>query len=794
MLGRAFARRPGLAIARVSTVAVVVAAAASVFAIANATVFRRLPFPSAERLVRIGAVTSGQDARTAGTLFPIAFARYRDLARSFEAIEGAWIEDRSVVGAAEPATLSGARVTAGYLPLLGAQLLHGRVFTEAEAAARAPVVVLGHDTWSAMFAGDPAAVGRSLAIDGEPFTVIGVLHAGFEPPFGRPAFYTPLDYRRHDRLRATVINAIGRIPPGLSIGQMSGELESALRVARQDVPDLLQDYRVAVIDLRDSLYGSRRPALIVLVVAVAALMLVAIANLANLTIADLLTRRAEFALRRALGGGRIVIALPELAHCATVGILGGAAGLGATALLMPPMLALDPAGALVSDLVEIDWRVALACVTLAIAMMGVTVAVPLARMSRADAGSVTISTGRRAAGSRASRRARAALVAAQAAITLVLLSSAALIITTLQNTAAIDPGFDPRNVVTLQLRLSERAFPDVQARARFVANLLQRLREVPGVVAAGTTLNPFRNGGGFTTNVHVEDRPAPDGSEHSMQYRRVSPGYFEALGVRLVKGRTFTADDDLEGQPVAIVSRSFAEKFWPGGDPLARRIRRGPAAAPFQAIVGVVDDVRDAGLQVAPGPTLYTPYFQGSSPAAPVALVVRTAGHPSGFVGAIKRAVWSIDSNQPLSNIVTLTDYLAAGLGPQRFRAILVTLCGCFGLLLATIGTYAVTARSVLERTREIGVRIAVGGDPASVRWTMAGTSLRAVFGGTLVGILGATAAHAGIARLLPELDGPAWRLRAGAAAVLLVIGGAAAAIASRQAVSIDPARALQAE
>jgi ABC-type antimicrobial peptide transport system permease subunit len=242
------------------------------------------------------------------------------------------------------------------------------------------------------------------------------------------------------------------------------------------------------------------------------------------------------------------------------------------------------------------------------------------------------------------------------------------------------------------------------------------------------------------------------------------------------------------------VSRSFAEQFWPAGDPIGRRVRRGPAAAPFNVIVGVVDDVRDAGLQVASAPTLYTPYFQGSSPAAQVALVVRTATHPSIFVGEIKRTVWSIDPNQPLSNIVVLTDYFAAGLGPQRFRAILVTLCGGFGLLLATIGTYAVTARSLLERTREIGVRIAIGGDPATVRWTMAATSLRAVVVGTLIGILGSTVAHAGVARLLPELDGPGWLLRAGAAAVLSLIGGAAVAIASRQAASVDPARALQAQ
>jgi putative ABC transport system permease protein len=792
---RILARRPALTLARVITVTVIVAAVSSVLAVANATIFRRLPYPSPDTLVRVALVAPGGDRVTdTMTLYPIAFARLRDSAKGLESLEGSWIEDHSLTGAGEPETLSGARVTPGYLPLLGAQLVHGRTFTDAEAAGREPVVVLGHPLWIRLFGGDPAAIGKALTIDRQAHTVIGVLSRHFEPESGTPELYLPFDHRRHNALRATVIQTLGRLPPGGTLAQAETTLAAVFANAEREVPDLLRGDTVTVRDLREALYGARRPALLMLMCAVAALTLVAIANLTNLTIADLLARQADFALRMVLGGSCAAIAGPELGQCVIVAGLGSIAGIAATASLLPWMLALDPTGAFVTDRVSVDWRVVTASTAVALGVMAITVLVPFVRLARAEPGTVLSAGGRRLAGSRQSRRVRTVLVGMQAAITLVLLSSAALTVTALLKTASIAPGFDAANVVTAQLRLSAEAFPDPEARARFVNQLLDRLHNVRGVTAAGTTLNPFRGGGGYTTNVEIDGQPSPDGSPYSMQFRRVSPGYFEAMRIRLVSGRTFTADDDADASPVAIVSRSFVERFWPGVDPIGRRVRRGAATSPPSTIVGVVDDVRDSGLGVALAPTLYTPYYQGNSAAAPVALVVRTTGNPAASIADIKNAVWSVDPHQPLSQIATLDDVLAASLGAQRFRAILVALCGAFGLLLATVGTYAVTARSVLERTREVGIRIAVGGDPRAVWWTMASQGASAIGTGALGGLIVSAIVDKGVARLLPEIGDTTWRFRVMAALALGLVGTLAAVLAARRAVSIDPVRALQAE
>jgi putative ABC transport system permease protein len=786
--------RPALALTRVLTIAVIIAAVSSVLAVANATIFNRLPYPSPGRLVRVALVAPGGDRATdTMTLYPIAFARLRDTGKGLASLEGSWLEDHAVTGAGEPETLSGVRVTPGYLPLLGASMVHGRTFSVEEALRQEPVVVLAHSTWMRLFGGDASVLGRTLTIDREAHTVIGVLSRHFESPSGTPDFYLPLDHRRNDALRATVIQTVGRLPAGGTIEQAESALATALAEAEREVPDLLRGHTVTVRDLGEALYGSRRPALVMLMIAVVALTFVAIANLTNLTIADQLGRQADFAIRLALGGSRFAIAKPEVAQCALIAALGLAAGLAAAASVLPGMLALDPSGAFVTERVAIDWRVVLASTVAAAVVMVTTVLIPFVRLSRAEPGMVLAASGRRLAGSRQSRRLRTVLVGMQAAITLVLLSSAALIVAALLRTAAVAPGFDATNVVTAQLRLSGEAFPDPEARARFVSQLLDRLRDVPGIIAAGTTLNRFR-GGSYTTNVSIEGQPTPDGTPYSLQFRRVSPGYFDAMRIKVISGRAFTLNDDATALPVAIVSRSFAERFWPAEDPIGRRVRRGAATSPPITIVGVVDDVRDAGLGVPPAPTLYTPFYQGSSAAAPVALVVRTAGNPAATIAAIKNAVWSVDPHQPLSHIVTLEDVLAASLGPQRFRAILVALCGAFGLLLATIGTYAVTARSVSERTREVGIRIAVGGDPRDVWWTLASQGARAVATGAVFGLGVSAIVDRSMVSLLPEIGDPTWRFRLSAAVALALVGTLSSVLAARRTVTIDPLRALQAE
>jgi putative ABC transport system permease protein len=790
------AKRPWLAAGRVLTVTIVVTAVSAVFTVASATFLRRLPFPDAARLVRIYLQPPGTTSfRDANPLDPFEFVRFRGRTRTLDRFEGIWTAERAVGGDAEPESITGGRVSAGFFSLLGGDPLAGRVFTEAEIEAGARLVVLSHGFWVRQYGGERTAIGRTIVIDREPHTIVGITRPGFEPGFAPSELWTPLTIPQGaPPALLTSVQSIGRVAAGANADQAQQELAGLLDGMRVEAPALLAGWTAGVVDLREAQYGSRRPAILMLLAAVIAFAFIAVANLANLTLADVMSRRHDFAVRAALGGSRRDLAAPEVAQCLIVAAGGGAAGIVGAAWLVPSMLALDPSTALTSAQLSTDWRVALCGFGVAAFVMLAAVAIPVLQLAGPALASGVSAGARRTIGSGAATRARAALVMAQTALAIVLLSSGALVVTGLQRTAETHPGFDPRNVVTAQLRLSAGVFPGDADRARFVEQILERIRLVPGVVDAGTTLNPFTAGDGFLTMVHIEDRPSANGQPHPVQFRRISPGYFQAMRITLVRGRAFTRHDWVGTQPIVIVSRSFARRFWPDEDPLGRRIKRGSAAKVWSIVVGVVDDVRDSGIDQPAAPAVYAPYFQGSNPAAPVALVVRTAGDPAGFVAAIKRAVWEVDAKQPLGSIVTLEDFLDISLGPQRFRAMLVAVCGVLGLLLATIGTYGVTARSVVERTREMGIRLALGGRPRDVWWAVTRTAMKALLVGAIAGSAGSGVAAAALGAVLPEVGSANWMLGLAAAGAVLLIGALASLIAARAAAALDPLRAIQSE
>jgi putative ABC transport system permease protein len=786
---RAITRRPALAVARLMTVAIVVSAIASVAAIASATLFRQLPFPEPDRLVQIYLLPSDAAGLTNSTpLFPVVFNHLDARGASIKAAAGIWPLDRAVAGSGEPESISAGRVSASFFSVLGASLQLGRTFTADEVTADAAVAVLGYGLWTRMFGSDPAIVGKVIQIDRRSHIVIGITARDFDPAFTSTQLWTPLQVRDAAAVRATVVQTIGRLRHGATTAAATAELQPVLGLARDESPDLLKGFTIGAVDLRESRYGSRRDALLMLVGVVAALGLIATANLANLTLADIASRLGDFALRSALGGSPRTIVLSEVMPCMVLAVIASALGVSAASITAPWMLSLDPSLASVGIAMTIDWRVALVAVSAALTVMAVAVAIPSWQIARRD--QLTSTGGVRFTDARGGRL-RSWLVGAQTAIALVLLSAAALVVTTLQRNAAVDPGFDPSHVVTGQLRLADNAFPDHPSRVRFIRAVLERLRDTPGIVGAGTTLNLFTVGASFTTNVSVEDAPRPDGQAYSTQFRRVSPGYFEAMRIRVLRGRGFQLTDGETSPSVAVVSDSFARRYWPNGGAVGRRIRRGAATSPWAEIVGVVADVRDAGLNQDTGPVMYTSYYQGSTSATPAGLVVRTAGDPRSAVQLTKQAIWAVDPSQPLSNVVVLEDYLSASLGPQRFRAWLVALCGAFGISLAIIGIYGVTSRSVSERTKEVGIRIALGGHPSHVWWRLVTATLRAVFAGVVAGTVVSLMVDTGIARLLPELGAGNWTFRLGAALVMIGAAAAAAVTAARHAASIEPVRAL---
>ncbi|HWI18398.1 MAG TPA: ABC transporter permease, partial [Vicinamibacterales bacterium] len=398
---------------------------------------------------------------------------------------------------------------------------------------------------------------------------------------------------------------------------------------------------------------------------------------------------------------------------------------------------------------------------------------------------------RRAIGSRGDQRLRQILVGLQTAMAVVLTICGALLLSGLDRASRINPGFEPSGVLGAQMRIAASAYPTEPARAALIAQVIERIRALPGVISAGATLNPFIPNFFFQTTVQIEGKPSPDGQPHTVQFRRATPQYFRTMGIPILRGRDFEDSDGPTAPQVAMVSQSFADRFWPGEDPIGRRVTRSGRTL---TVIGTVGDVRDVSIGQPPGPTLYIAYFQQNVAVTPVSLVVRTSGDPLMLAGAVRSAVMSVDPAQPIDHITTVDRFLSDSVGPQRFRGALLIVLAVIGVALAAIGVYGVTARSVQERTQELGVRLALGATHSAVVRGMIWQAMRAVIGGLAAGAGLAAVAATLLLRALPDLSrSDAWTA-APAIALLALTGALAAAIPARRAAALDPAIALRAD
>jgi putative ABC transport system permease protein len=789
--------RPWLSLLRIVTIALVIAAGSAVLTVASATLLRPLPFPDDGRLMRVNTLPPGiTDFAQANPLHPLEFVRLRERLRSVEAFEGLWARDRSLTGDGEPESVPAASVSAGFFALLGGVAVAGRSFTEDEARQGAKLVVLSHGLWTRRFGANPAVVGRTVLIDRQPYEITGVMPAGFESAYVRAELWTPLEVREGNLVLpgATFIQTLARLKSSASQAELAQELDGALAAVREESPGTLNGWSIRVRTLRSAQFGSQRPAIVLLLVAVFALSLIATANLGNLTLADVLQRRGELAVRSALGATRSHLLWPELLQSAMLATAGTAAGVVAGAWLLPVVIALDPANELASASLRVDWRVLAVTLVLAATIMAAASAVPTLRTAGTDVVSALAENGRRTAGSGRAEQMRAWLVAAQTALALVLLVSGALLAGAFDRTARTEPGFDPSGVLTAQLRLPESVYNTADKRAAFAADVVSRVRALPGIIDASTTMNLFVPGFAFQTLVHVEGQPTPDGQPHTVQFRRTGPGYFRTMRIRIIRGREFDQHDTVAGMPVLVVSRSFAARFWPGEHPIGKRVRRSAAGSPWLTIVGVVDDVRDVGFGQAAQATVYTPYAQNNVAASPISLVVRTVNRDAlASADAVKGAVWQVDPTQPLASVGTLDRFLSDSLGPQRFRTVLLNLLATLGLALAALGIYGVTTRTVVERTREAGVRLALGGAPRQVWITLAARPLRAFAAGAAAGTVASLIAATALTKIFPEISGGFPLYTAGALGILLACGVTAAMVAARRVTRLDPLTALRA-
>lgn len=792
---RAMVRRPGHALAASAVLGLGIGAAAAVFAVVNVAFLRPLPFARPEELVWLGTREPAPGGEpVAMVLSALHFSRWREERRAFAGVEAIGQRTITLSGTGEPEPLRGAAVSAGLFALLGASPALGRDFTRDEERAGSGVAIIGHGLWRRRFGGDPRILGRTVLLDEEPRAIVGVMPPDFAPAMQPGDVWVPLALGPEEiaprQAGLRTLNAIGRLRPGVGVERAIEASDLVVRQLARELPAVHRFTQATVTPLREQLYGAQRASLTLTFAAVLLLFALACVNLASVTISKAAARADETAMRRALGASAALLVRLRVVESLLVAVVGALAAVFVAAAALAWLAAEFPTivttyGALGVDRAVLAFIAALALVG-AIAI-GVSASVPEVRAAARG----LLPSSARVAGSRGERRLRAVMLAAQVALTLVLLGGAGLLLRELERVMRQDTGFSSERVLSFQFHPSRRTFTTVTERAAYVTRLLDEIATLPGVVSVGSTQASFGAAESMQSGIEIDGRDAATEERLAANIRHVTPGYFRTLRVPLRAGRAFT-DADREGAPlVAVVSESFAHHYWPGQDAIGKRLRR--AGRPvWMEVVGVAADVRDAGLSTAPAPTFYVAYPQQNTPTARVTVVVRARGDAAGITRDVRRAVGRVDPNQAMDFVLPLDELLARSIAMQRVRSALVTVFAAGGLTVALVGLYGLAAFGVARRTRELGIRAALGARRRQILVLVLREALAPVVVGVGAGLLLSAAVIRYVQAAFPDVGRLEPIVLAAAAGGLLLAALAAALVPSARALRIDPALVLR--
>jgi putative ABC transport system permease protein len=700
-------------------------------------------------------------------------------------------------------------VSAGFFPILGVPPAVGRVLRDDEnLAGRERAVVLGHGLWLRRFGGDPGLVGRTVALNGASYTVVGVMPRGFQYP-EQAELWTPLapvaPYEDLLASRGSLwLEVTARLAPGVSLDEAQAEMDAIVGAMNQEYPDDPR-YGVKLEPLREHVSGDVRPALLVLLGAVGLVLLIACANVANLLLARASGRRREIAIRSALGAGRVRVVRQLLTESLLLSFAGGVLGLVLADVAVGAFVASGPAGLPRLEAVRTDATI-LAFAAVATFLTGLVFGLVPALQTFRDAVGEPLSDAARGSSEGGTHRVRSAFVVAQTALAVVLLVGAGLLVRSFVRILGLDPGLDASQVATLRLALPATRYPEPDRVRGFYDRLLSDVRSLPGVRSAGaaTSLLLSRLPASSTLSVQGQPPPPPGTPNEPVTLDTVTTGFFETLRVPLKRGRLFEARDarsaeELRANPfaprIAVVNEAMVRRFFSGQDPLGRRISFDDPSRPdanWSEIVGVVGDVRRSGLDKEPRAEVY--FYQGDSPDRRQHLVVRAEGDPFVAARAVQAAVWAIDPDQPVSGVRTLEDLLRGTVAERRLSMLLLSGFGALALGLAALGLYGVMAYSTAQRTRELGIRLALGAQPRDVMGLVLRDGTRLAALGLGIGVAFALAGSRAVSSLLygvPPNDPTTF------AAVVAVLGGAtllASYLPARRAAGVDPVSALRNE
>lgn len=795
---RSLRKNPGFAAVAVLTLALGIGGGTAVFSLVNGILLQSLPYPEHERLVVMRV--ANPERGVAGA--PVSLPDFRDWREEAGLLDGMAaypffsFGGLVLLGRGEPVELNTGYVSVEFFDVLGVRARHGRTFRpDEDMDGFNRVVVLSDGLWRRRFGADPEIVGRTITLDGAPHTVIGIAPPETHLPAADVEIWAPLSLIDSTRIPHHIravrwLTVVARRRAGVSERAVTAEMHTIAARLADAYPDANGGWEeVRLVPLRQEVVGDVQPALLILLGSVGLLLLIACANVANLLLARGMGRQRELAVRAALGAGRWRMVRQLLTESVLLGVLAGAIGFLAATWGLDAMVAFAGERLPRATEIHIDrWVFGFAALVSLAA--GLVFGVLPAWSVTKDATGPSVHEGGRAAGNRRTRRLRKGLVASELALAMTLLVGAGLLITSLWRMASVDPGFDFQKVLAVEFVIPTPAYPEREQYRAVYDAVLERLAGTAGVRAVGAAQILPGTGRDELIEFSVPGVPPPRGEdEHSALWRAVSPGYFEALGIPILRGRPFGHRDAAEAPMVAIVSRALAERLWPDENAVGRRIEEGSTVV---EIVGVVGDVRYGGLRSAPEPVLYRPHAQQSR--RRVALVVETEPEQQAMVSVVRDAIWAVDPNQPIRRVEPMSDVLASSLAESRFLTTVMAAFACLALILAAVGLYGVIAQGVSQRAREIGVRVALGARRADIRRLVIGEALRVTAIGLVAGMGGAFLLARVLASQLFGVGVADPRTFVGVAVVLSLVALSAAYLPARRAARTDPVEALRYE
>jgi putative ABC transport system permease protein len=805
---RMLMKSPGFALIAVLTLALGIGANTAIFSVVNGVLLRALPYYEPERLVMVWTARPILQAQIGLEDFPVSvadFVDWRNQNQVFEHMAAMWTPRMNLTGDGEPESAVGLRASASLFPLLGARFAVGRAFLPEEDRAGADrVVVVSHELWQRRYGADPKLIGQKITLNDEAYTVIGVTAPDFQFPrrgevptdfylggATKVDLYLPIAFTPElmNNRGGNFLMVIARLKPGVSLGQASADMSAIARRLTEQYPQTNADKGVRLAPLHQQAVGKARTALLVLLGAVGFVLLIACANVANLLLARAAGRQKEMAIRAALGANRWRVVRQLLTESLLLAISGGAAGLLLAWWGVEMLLAIAPDSLPRAYDIRLDARVA-GFTLLASLLTGIVFGLlPALQASKINLG-VTLKEGGRDAAGLLRRRLRGFLVVSEVALAFVLLIGAGLLIRSFARLTEVDPGLDPQGVLTMGIQLPFAKYRDGRSVA-FFQQTLERVRALPGVEAAATVSSLPLSGAHASGGFAIEGRPSPTEQTFNAWLCTISPDFFKTFRVPLIKGRLIVESDSAKAPPVVVVNESLARNYFANDDPLGKRIT---ILGATREIVGVVGDVKHSALDEEAKREIYLPMAQLRFPPISMSLAARISGDPMQMVAAVRGQVWAVDKDIPTSNIETMERLMAKSVAPRRFNLLLLGVFALVGLALAAVGLYGVMSYTVTQRTREIGVRMAMGARTSDVLRLVIGEGTKLALIGALLGLGGALALTRLLKTLLFEVSATDPLTFIVIAALLIIVALLACWIPARRAASMDPLVSLRVE